>query len=79
MTLPKWPEPDGLHAALGLVWDKQSVRAIQEESYRAGMAAAVPDVDALAQIIRAVDGKHSLGAGALAEKIIEALAVQEVK
>lgn len=35
--------------------------------------AAVTDVDWLAQTIRRVDGKHSLGAGALAEKIIEAL------
>lgn len=33
----------------------------------------VPSVDALAQIIREVDGRHDLGAGALAEKIVEAL------
>jgi hypothetical protein len=35
------------------------------------VAPRVPDVDALAQIIREVDGDHSLGAGALAEAIIE--------
>lgn len=34
---------------------------------------AVPDVDWLAQVIRAVDGNHSLGAGALAEKIVDAM------
>jgi hypothetical protein len=33
--------------------------------------AVMPDVDALAQIIRQVDGDHSLGAGALAERIID--------
>lgn len=36
-------------------------------------SAAVPDVDWLAQVIRAVDGSHSLGAGVLAEKIVEAM------
>ena len=35
--------------------------------------AALPTVDKLAQIIRTVDGKHSLGAGELAERILEAL------
>lgn len=35
---------------------------------------ALPSVDDLAQIIRCVDGKHSLGAGALAEAILAALA-----
>lgn len=34
----------------------------------------VPDVDALAQFIREIDGKHRLGAGALAERIVEWLA-----
>lgn len=33
--------------------------------------AVVPDVDELAQIIRKVDGSHTLGAGSLAEAIIE--------
>ena len=33
-----------------------------------------PDVDALAQFIREIDGKHQLGAGALAERIVEWLA-----
>jgi hypothetical protein len=48
MTLPKLPEPDcrayapqlGAH---GNYWLEASVRAIQEEAYRAGTAAAVPD------------------------------------
>ena len=36
-------------------------------------AEALPSVDKLAQIIREVDGKHSLGAGALSERIIDRL------
>lgn len=39
----------------------------------AAQAVKLPDVDQLAQIIRQVDGNHSLGAGALAEKIFELL------
>jgi hypothetical protein len=38
---------------------------------------AEPDVDWLASIIRSVDGNHKLGAGALAEKIVEALATKK--
>ena len=34
-------------------------------------APSVPDVDALAQFIREVDGSHQLGAGVLAERIAE--------
>ena len=37
-------------------------------------APSVPDVDALTQFIREIDGKHQLGAGALAERIVEWLA-----
>lgn len=33
----------------------------------------VPDVDTLSNIIRSIDGNHSLGAGALAEAIIAAI------
>lgn len=36
--------------------------------------AVVPDVDELAQIIRKVDGPHTLGAGSLAEAILEEVA-----
>ena len=32
-----------------------------------------PDVDWLANVIRSVDGRHTLGAGALAEAIVEAM------
>jgi hypothetical protein len=44
--------------------------------WQAGRASAqaVPSADALAQFIRTTDGAHSLGAGALAEKICEWLA-----
>ena len=34
---------------------------------------SVPDVDWLSNVIRSVDGSHQLGAGALAEKICEAM------
>jgi hypothetical protein len=34
---------------------------------------ALPSVDELAQIIRKVDGNHTLGAGALAEAILDTL------
>ena len=37
-------------------------------------APSVPDVDVLAQFIREIDGKHQLGAGALADRIVEWLA-----
>lgn len=36
-----------------------------------------PDVDWLANVIREVDGKHDLGAGALAEKIIQRIAAAQ--
>jgi hypothetical protein len=39
---------------------------------------ACPDVDWLSNIIRAADGNHTLGAGALAEKIVEAIAAKAV-
>jgi hypothetical protein len=41
------------------------------EAPQAQPAAAVPDIDALAQFIRKVDGTHHMGAGALAERIVE--------
>lgn len=40
----------------------------------APVAVSIPDVDELAQIIRKVDGSHALGAGSLAEAILEELA-----
>ena len=45
-----------------------------DKLYLASGAQSVPDVDALAQFIREIDGKHQLGAGALAERIVEWLA-----
>lgn len=33
----------------------------------------LPNVDELAQIIREIDGQHTMGAGVLAEKILERL------
>ena len=46
------------------------LNAVEEENDRLRQ---MTDVDALSNIIRAADGNHNLGAGALAEKIIEAL------
>lgn len=43
-------------------------------SGNATVAVFMPDVDELAQIIRKVDGSHNLGAGSLAEAIIEEVA-----
>ena len=40
----------------------------------APVAVVMPDVDELAQIIRKVDGSHTLGAGSLAEAILEEVA-----
>lgn len=34
------------------------------------------DVDWLSNVIRAIDGRHDLGAGVLAEKIVEAIDLQ---
>lgn len=44
------------------------------------VAPRVPDVDWLSNVIRAADGNNTLGAGALAEKIVEAMiaAAQQV-
>lgn len=43
-------------------------------SGNASVAVFMPDVDELAQIIRKVDGSHNLGAGSLAEAILEEVA-----
>ena len=43
-------------------------------SGNASAAVFMPDVDELAQIIRKVDGSHNLGAGSLAEAILEEVA-----
>lgn len=43
-------------------------------SGNASVAVFMPDVDELAQIIRNVDGSHTLGAGSLAEAILEEVA-----
>jgi len=44
-----------------------------------GLAPQSIDVDWLSNVIRTVDGNHSLGAGALAEKIAEAINARGVK
>ena len=52
-------------------------KAIEARMTGAQPAPSVPDVDALAQFIREIDGKHQLGAGALAERIVEWLAAAQ--
>lgn len=42
MTLPKLPKPNVIGNGPE-TYSERAVRAIQEEAYRAGMAAAVPD------------------------------------
>ena len=57
-----------------------AIAAVEDNFALAQPAPSVPDVDALAQFIREIDGKHQLGAGALAERIVEWLAaVPEAK
>ena len=41
------------------------------DKIKAELNALSTDIDSLAQVIRTVDGDHSLGAGALAEAILE--------
>lgn len=55
-----------LAAEANAILDKPSVQLHGEP-----VAVVMPDVDELAQIIRKVDGSHTLGAGSLAEAIIE--------
>lgn len=61
------PEPEWSEYDQQIMNDLQPV---EEYLSKALSAPRVPDVDSLAQIIREVDGNHSLGAGALAEAII---------
>jgi hypothetical protein len=49
-------------------------KAMRNANREGGAVICELDVDSLAQIIRKVDGSHSLGAGELAEKIFEELA-----
>jgi hypothetical protein len=66
---PDWAEP---------VWEDEPDEGltpyIREDLARAAPTVKpLPDVDTLANIIRTVDGSHSLGAGELAERILSAL------
>lgn len=76
--------PDGVVEALqrliengAVLGPASSEDALLVARYRQRLLASapsVPDVDALAQFIREIDGKHQLGAGVLAERIAEWLA-----
>jgi hypothetical protein len=63
----------GWHMRALVAWEQIGAGA---KLYAAPVQAApvVPDVDWLSNVIRMVDGEHKLGAGALAEKIVEAIA-----
>lgn len=50
---------------------KDRIRWLSRKLAATTAAHGVPDVDALAQFIRAIDGNNSLGAGALAERICD--------
>ena len=56
--------------------DNILVKEVAAETERL-LARQIPDVDTLAQIIRKVDGSHTLGAGILAEEIIKAIIIQK--
>lgn len=71
---------DALASAVDSTAEQEDPQRMTNDQRRAAsdavMAAeqeVVPDVDWLAQVIRAADGNHTLGAGALAEKIVEAM------
>ena len=69
----EWTE-NRFHHYPQLVWNEKYKAAIGTKIYALPGAQPAPDVDALAQLIREIDGKHQLGAGALAERIVEWLA-----
>ena len=70
-------DSDVVTDAVKHVWGKAAVGSMAAYSIplyalpgaQAQPAPSVPDVDALAQFIREIDGKHQLGAGMLAERI----------
>jgi hypothetical protein len=66
MVKPKAGAPAGGYPS----GPRQAVAERPTPAPEAVVKAALPDVDELAQIIRAVDGDNTLGAGALAEAII---------
>jgi hypothetical protein len=79
MTLPKLPEPSW--SGMENSWTLEAVRAIQEEAYKAGMAAAKEIADGLHKQTGGV-GDFDNGWGSAALQISQAismLAKQEVK
>lgn len=73
--LRAWPEKshDEIAATINSKGGAEELNKLLFEAREEGRKEVVPDVDWLANVIRAVDGAHTLGAGALAEKIIEAM------
>lgn len=66
----QWQTPEPCWAEIRASLENGPIAAILSEYEGASRHS---DVDRLAQVIRTVDGNHSLGAGALAERIIDAL------
>ena len=67
------PHPDAPHGFNRNASHTEDRYVCDCESWKPPSVDALIGVDELANIIRAADGNHSLGAGALAEKIIEAI------
>lgn len=73
----------GLRNVVSRAWDGETTvpadRAGEYDAdalvplYTHSQSPSVPDIDWLSNVIRKVDGNHKLGAGALAEKIVEAM------
>ncbi len=54
-------------------YEQLAARDAEIAELRKDAESMVIDVDWLSNVIRSADGDHSLGAGALAEKIVEAI------
>jgi hypothetical protein len=82
MTLPKLPEPDDIHGINPVKYfSLPSVRAIQEEAYRAGVAAAKEIADGLHKQTGGLSDFDNGWASAALQisQAISMLAKQEVK
>lgn len=79
------PCPNGCGPLWPVTWEQEARDAYKtaedmfdrwQAAQQAAQAPEGPDVDDLAQFIRQIDGNHTMGAGALAERIVEWLAAR---
>jgi hypothetical protein len=80
---PDDPHPDAVLVNGTVYGCIEAVKALsaakdQQSAHLQAAGPAVPDIDWLSNVIRAANGSNSLGAGALAEKIVEALAASQI-